>query len=105
MLEQDDIINHLEQAGFSSITTKKFFVTNNLTDWFLSAGKYRPEIYLDPTVRAGISTFAKLLPDDPEMHNGLRELRSDIDTKAIQSVINKYENQDGEYLFLCAEKY
>lgn len=103
MLDQNDIINRLEQAGFSKVTAKKFFVTNKLTDWFLHAGKYRPEIYLDPVVRSGISTFAKL-PDDPEVKAGLHALERDIDNKIIQSVVDKYENQDGEYLFLCAEK-
>ena len=103
MLEEDGIINLLEQAGFSNITTKRFFVTNKLTDGFLHAGKYRPEIYLDPTVRAGISTFAKL-PDDPQVQDGLHALKKDIDDKMIQAVIDRYENQDGEYLFLCAEK-
>lgn len=35
---------------------------------------------------------------------GLHALKRDIDKKIIQSVVDKYENQEGEYLFLCAEK-
>jgi SAM-dependent methyltransferase len=45
-------------------------------DGFMSAFWRRPEAYLDPAVRAGISTIAKRRPD--ELADGLRRLREDI---------------------------
>jgi ubiquinone/menaquinone biosynthesis C-methylase UbiE len=104
MQEQNDMIKCLETAGFSNTITEKFFITNQLTDWFLHSGKYRPEVYLNPAVRAGISTFAKRPNDDPEITAGLRKLQNDINNNTIKNIIAQYENQNGEYLFLSAEK-
>lgn len=49
-------------------------------DGFFSAFWRRPEAYLDPAVRAGISTLAKRR--DAELAEGLARLRSDIDSGA-----------------------
>ncbi len=93
----------LEQAGFNNIRKLPFFVTNQLQDLFLQSGKYRPEIYLDPMVRQGISSF-HLSVDPEELKLGLNQLKSDIKTGKIQEVIENYENDLGDYLFLVAEK-
>jgi SAM-dependent methyltransferase len=49
-------------------------------DGFMSAFWRRPEAYLDPTVRAGISTLAKRSED--ELAEGLARLRADLDSGA-----------------------
>jgi SAM-dependent methyltransferase len=49
-------------------------------DGFFSAFWRRPEAYLDPAVRAGISTLAKRT--DAELADGLARLRADIDSGA-----------------------
>jgi hypothetical protein len=49
-------------------------------DGFLSAFWRRPEAYLDPVVRAGISTLAKRT--EPELAQGLARLRADLDSGA-----------------------
>jgi len=49
-------------------------------DGFLAAYWRRPEAYLDPHVRAGISTF-QLMPAD-ECADGLRRLRRDLESGA-----------------------
>jgi SAM-dependent methyltransferase len=49
-------------------------------DGFFSAFWRRPEAYLDPTVRAGISTLAKRGED--ELAEGLARLRADLDSGA-----------------------
>jgi SAM-dependent methyltransferase len=49
-------------------------------DGFMSAFWRRPEAYLDPTVRAGISTLAKR--SDEELAEGLARLRADLDSGA-----------------------
>jgi SAM-dependent methyltransferase len=49
-------------------------------DGFMSAFWRRPEAYLDPAVRAGISTLAKRRPE--ELADGLRRLRDDVQSGA-----------------------
>jgi SAM-dependent methyltransferase len=51
-------------------------------DGFFSAFWRRPEAYLDPAVRAGISTLAKRTED--ELAEGLARLRADIESGAWQ---------------------
>jgi ubiquinone/menaquinone biosynthesis C-methylase UbiE len=54
------IMQALRQSGFASTHTEPYEVQTDLQDFFLYSGKHRPEMYLDPRVRAGISTFAAL---------------------------------------------
>jgi SAM-dependent methyltransferase len=49
-------------------------------DGFMSAFWRRPEAYLDPAVRAGISTLAKR--SEEELAEGLARLRADLDSGA-----------------------
>jgi SAM-dependent methyltransferase len=49
-------------------------------DGFMSAFWRRPDAYLDPTVRAGISTLAKR--SEAELADGLARLRADLDSGA-----------------------
>ena len=44
--------------GLPSRTSFPFHITRQLQDLFLYSGKDRPELYLDPAVRANISSFA-----------------------------------------------
>lgn len=97
----DDTVSKLEAAGFSDIQREKFFVTNELQDMFLQSGKYRPEIYFDPRIRAGISTFALLAAAD-EVASGLAKLRYDIDNDLFTEVQQRYESDHGDYLFIIA---
>ena len=53
-------------------------IPHDCTDGFLAAWWRRPEAYLDPVVRAGISTLAKRNPAD--LADGLARLRSDLDS-------------------------
>ncbi len=52
-------------------------VPHDCVDGFHGAFWRRPEAYLDPRVRAGISAYALMSPDDLE--SGLRELAGDIE--------------------------
>lgn len=93
----------LEQAGFHTVEKQPFFVSNELQDWFLQAGKYRPEIYLDQKVRDGISSFHLFAKPD-ELEKGLKQLKNDIDSGEIDKIIKSYESDEGDYLFVTAEK-
>lgn len=99
----DELKILLEAAEFTNIVSKPFFITNNLVDWFLHAGKYRPEIYLDPAVRAGISSFPKFCHSSEE-ESGLKRLAEDIQSGKIDQVIKSFESNIGDYLFMAASK-
>ena len=95
--------NALQKAGFSNIFRDPFFVTNDLQDWFLQSGKYRPEIYLDTNVRNGISAF-HLSVNENEINSGLEKLKVDIESGKINQIIDNYESNIGDYCFVVAEK-
>ena len=58
-------------------------------------------MYLDPRVRAGISSFANLAPPE-EVEHGLARLARDVDSGAIDAVIRASETGRGEYLVVRA---
>ncbi len=93
----------LDTAGFVSCITEPYSIREDLQDFFLYSGKHRPEIYLDPGVRRGISTFASLA-DPVEVENGLSRLAADIDSGTIDRVRERFEHEGGDYLFVAAGK-
>lgn len=103
MASFDELQKALSQAGFENIRAEPYVVTNDLEDRFLYAGKYRPELYLDPDVRAGISSF-HLSSYGNEVQQGLEKLKQGIDTGRIEDVIQHYESSLGDCLFVVAEK-
>lgn len=99
----DQVFKALTNAGFEDIRTETYFVSNDLQDWFLHAGKYRPHLYLDPVVRSGISTFA--LEDSlEEVMKGCEKLREDISSGEINRVIETHESHLGDYAFVVCTK-
>jgi hypothetical protein len=101
MHTKQEIFSTLQSAGFAHIESEPFFVTNELKDWFLQSGKYRPHIYLDPIVRAGISTFA-LKNEHEQIVTGCQRLKEDIASGKIEEVIASYESDQGDYAFVSA---
>ena len=91
----------LRAAGFARVDAEPYAVRPDLADLFLFAGKHRPAIYLDPRVRAGISSFANLAVRE-ELEAGLARLAQDIDSGAIDAIIRESETGRGEYLFVRA---
>ena len=91
------------KAGFEITSTEKYFIQDDLTDHFLYAGKNKPEIYFDPVIRSGISSFVALAVRS-EVENGLHRLQSDLQTKMFDKVRSDFENNLGDYLFIVAEK-
>lgn len=100
---ESEMFSLLNEAGFSSVQTEKYFVQPDLQDHFLYAHKNRPEQYLDPEVRKGTSGFV-LCCTPEETERGLKELQHDISSGHIQDIIRKYENEKGDYLFYHAVK-
>jgi len=92
----------LARANFEIVTTEPYAIQPDLQDFFLYSGKHKPAMYHDAHVRAGISSF-RLLIDDDELDEGCAQLRRDIETGTIKDVYERYENDDGDYLFISAE--
>jgi hypothetical protein len=97
----DSIADDLTAAGFGEVGTEPFAVPEDLADLFLYSGKYRPSLYLDPTIRAGISTFAAFA-DAEEVPKGLAALEHDIASGIIDQVRARYAHDGGDYLFVSA---
>lgn len=88
----------MEDSGLNIKREIPYFVTNELADFFLYSGKLRPEMYLDPEFRRGISTFSSLA-DPGEIESGCARIAEDIRSDKINEVISKHENDLGDYMF------
>ncbi|HXN86769.1 MAG TPA: class I SAM-dependent methyltransferase [Candidatus Binataceae bacterium] len=104
MPSANGVVHHLRLAGFNNVETEPWEVPRDLQDWFLYAGKHRPEIYLDPAVRAGTSFFAQGLATAEETAAGCQQLADDIKSGRIEKVAKKYRHNLGDYLFVIATK-
>jgi SAM-dependent methyltransferase len=93
----------LEDAGFSVTAYVPWFVPDDLRDHFMYSGKHRPELYLEERYRAGSSGF-RLFGDPYEIANGAERLTRDIADGRIGKVIDGYQNDDGDYGWVLAEK-
>ncbi len=93
----------LRRAGFEIETTENYDIREDLRDFFLYCGKLHPERYLDPKVRAGISTFANA-PDSKEIEKGVLRLDADIKSRKIAGVMRKYAWDGGDYGFTIARR-
>ena len=98
----DQILGELGSVGFGSIRIEPYEVAPDLQDLFLYSGKHRPELYLDPRIRAGISTFSSLA-GDAEVRVGCERLARDVESGRIAEVIGAYRQQAGDYVFVIAE--
>jgi ubiquinone/menaquinone biosynthesis C-methylase UbiE len=96
-------LQQLAAAGFEQVRLEPWSVTPDLQDLFLYAAKYRPELYLEPRVRAGISTFANLADTD-EIEQGCARLAADLTSGRFAEVLAASEHEGGDYLFLVAER-
>lgn len=99
----DEVIHNLRLAGFSVVGVESFLVEQDLRDFFLYSGKFEPYMYLDSTVRSGISTFANLATPE-EIASGCLQLKRDIENGTIQDVIQRYTSTLGDYTFVVAQK-
>lgn len=91
----------LNRAGFRSVALTPFFVTNALQDLFLYSGKHRPELYLDPALRANRSSFSSLVTA-AELEDGLARLVADLRSGAFAAVQARHVSALGDYAYLCA---
>ena len=98
-----DVVALIEANTQRMVEIFPLMLPHNLTDMFFAAGWRRPEIYLNPDVRAGISALS--LADASIVETGVNLLKKDLnsgqwDTKYGE--IRKLEAFDAGYRFLCA---
>lgn len=103
MPSEDAVAGALRGAGFAVQEIVPFHVGRELKDLFLYCGKDRPELYLDPAVRANISSFARLCPPE-ELQSGLGALSLDIRQKRIADVVRSHSSGSGDYAYVIARK-
>jgi len=90
-------------SGLKITGTEIYNIQPDLKDQFLYCGKQNPKLYFDKSIRQGISSFSALANKD-EVEKGLAQLQMDIDSNKIDSIINSYVNDLGDYLYIVAEK-
>jgi ubiquinone/menaquinone biosynthesis C-methylase UbiE len=99
----EEVCHLIENYTHRHVTVTPWRVPHDLQDCFLTAGWRRPEMYLDPEVRACISVFALAGPDDLE--DGLSRLQHDVSTGAWRTKYGhllERQTIDWGYRFLWA---
>ena len=99
---REEVEEALDEAGFAVQGWAPWSVPLDPVDLFLFSGKHEPSLYLDPKVRAGMSSFARL-GDPSVLDDGIALLREDIASRRIRSVVADHESDLGDYGFLSAE--
>lgn len=99
----ENVCSLLEVHAHRQVKVIPWSVPHDLQDHFWASGWRRPEMYLDPEVRACISLFA--LADSAALEDGLCRLRRDIDTgewKTKYETLLQRETIDWGYRFVRA---
>jgi len=100
----EDIAGWMRHETGRSVEVVPFLIPHDLEDLFMLAPWRRPELYLDPQVRAGISAFA--LANSAQIERGLARLRDDLENgswkEQFGSVLELSEIDAG-YRFLIAK--
>lgn len=102
MPSETNVRGALSRAGFRSLSVLSLVVTPDLQDLFLYSGEHRPELYLNPAVRANISFFA-LFAAPAKLNAGLAQLAADLQSGAFASVRPRYTTDMGDMRILWRE--
>lgn len=98
-----DVVALIQTNTQRTVEIFPLMLPHDLTDMFFAAGWRRPEIYLNPDVRAGISALA--LADASIVETGVRFLEEDLNSgrwNAKYGEIRQLTEIDAGYRFLCA---
>lgn len=94
---------NLEKYGFKLKEVIKYEIADDLKDLFLYSGKNNPKFYLYDNLRQNISSFS-LSSNKKEVEKGLKKLENDIKSNKINEIQKNYKNNEGDYIFIVAEK-
>lgn len=100
----NEIINLIEKNTETYVESSPLMLPHDLSDLFAAAAWRRPELYLQPEVRAGISSFA--LADSNLVEAGVKSLTTDLSDgqwEAKYGEIRTYTEIDVGYRFLRAK--
>ena len=103
MPSSEAVIEAMTAAKFKNITTAPYSIKPDLEDLFLYSGKHNPSLYFNPSVRQGISSFSALA-NKQEVDKGLKHLEADIASGKVNQIIETYNNDNGDYLYISAVK-
>ncbi|NJM60399.1 MAG: methyltransferase domain-containing protein [Oscillatoriales cyanobacterium RU_3_3] len=98
--------SEIESIMERTVNILPFPLPNDLSDSFAAVGWARPELYLDNSVRNGISSFAKIIGD--ELEQGLSSLREDLETGVWArkyGYLRQQERYDAGYRFAYTTAY
>jgi ubiquinone/menaquinone biosynthesis C-methylase UbiE len=101
--DEKQVTTALLESGFTSVEIEKFFVKESTQDLYLHTGKYKPNIYLNQTVRDGMTPFNMPIFSE-EIKSGLIKLEQDIISGKVNNIIDDYEQHLGENVFIIAHK-
>jgi ubiquinone/menaquinone biosynthesis C-methylase UbiE len=87
-----DVCDKIADAADRKAEVSPLLLPWDIEDCFMAAGWRRPEMYLDPEVRACMSAFA--LADADAVDHGLQQLTSDLQTGKWNSTYSDLVNQD-----------
>ena len=71
------LVKELQTTVNSVVNVIPFPLPNDLSDSFAAVGWAQPELYLNSSIRSGISSFSKI--DDHELYSGLSCLDEDLE--------------------------
>lgn len=98
-----EIAKLIELSTHRTVKAFTFMLPHDLSDLFAAAAWRRPELYLNPKVRAGISSFA--IPDATLIEQGVRWLEEDLSSGRWDEKygkVRKLSEIDAGYRFLRA---
>ena len=101
MPSEDSVREALSAAGFSRLEVTPYCVAPDLEDLFLYSGKDRPDLYLQASIRANISSFASLATSE-EIDCGVVALERDVSSGRFREVQANYNSSGGDYAFVAA---
>ena len=77
-ISMSELTNEIYSVTGNNASIIPFRLPHNLSDSFAAVGWARPELYLDRSIRDGISSFTKI--DEEEVNRGLLRLQEDLQT-------------------------
>lgn len=95
------LVSELEAVTGQTARITKFPLPYDLLDSFAAVGWGRPELYLNSSIRNGISSFAKL--DATELDRGLSSLQKELETGLWErefGYLRKQQQYDVGYRFV-----
>jgi ubiquinone/menaquinone biosynthesis C-methylase UbiE len=101
----DEIVELLRKASGQNVEMLPFFVPHDITDGFFASAWRTPQLYLNPTFRAGISPFTKVSKDilQPILQRLENDLNNGVWERKYGHLLKRYDYEGG-YRILIARK-